>query len=160
MEMNYLSFLLAFPIHLWEEWWRRIQRCITIAVSAFGGYFPRDSWMPTFALALYKMYLKCTFGILRGLPAEDTPLHQKVLSTLSVIIWITYHPKPPFQIDGQRRVNLMESEGKLGKFSNPFWTSRKQRGDERAERYSAPMSGWDTHTLLFPLEVAMLQRLF
>ena len=45
----------------------------------------------------------------------------------------------------------MESEGKLGKFSNPFWTSRKQRGDERAERYSAPMSGWDTHTLLFPL---------
>ena len=129
MEMNYLSFLLAFPIHLWEEWWRRIQRCI--AVSAFG-YFPRDSWMPTFALALYKMYLKCTFGILRGLPAEDTPLHQKVLSTLSVIIWITYHPKPPFQIDGQRRVNLMESEGKLGKFSNPFWTSRKQRRTCRA----------------------------
>ena len=71
--------------------------------------------MPTtFALALYKMYFKeCIFGILRGLPAEDTPLHQKVLSTLSVIIWITYHPKPPFQIDGQRRVNLMESEGKL-----------------------------------------------
>ena len=78
------------------------------------------------------MYLKCTFGILRGLPAEDTPLHQKVLSTLSVIIWITYHPKPPFQIDGQRRVNLMESEGKLGKFSNPFWTSRKQRRTCRA----------------------------